>query len=56
VDEALRMLGREHQADLDREALRRQWAVAARVPRPAVERRDRVLKWRRVFHFRAKVA
>ncbi len=32
------MLGREHQGDLDREALRRRWAAAARAPRPTVER------------------
>jgi hypothetical protein len=56
VDETFRMLGREHQADLDREALRRQWAAVARGSRPARERSRQVSKRRRLFLFRAKVA
>lgn len=54
VDEALRMLGREHQADLDREALKRRWAALARGSRPAVERPRQVPKRRRLLLFRVK--
>jgi hypothetical protein len=35
VDETYRMLGSEHQADLEREAQRRHLAAAARASRPA---------------------
>jgi hypothetical protein len=56
VEEAFRMLGREHQADLDREALKRQWAAAARVPRTDVALPRRALKQWRIFLFRAKEA
>jgi hypothetical protein len=56
VDEAFRMLGREHQADLDREALKRQWAAAARVPRAGVALPRRASKQWRIFLFRAKEA
>jgi hypothetical protein len=34
VDEMYRILGREHQADLEREAQSRRLAAAARAPRP----------------------
>jgi hypothetical protein len=34
VDETYRMLGREHQADLEREAQRRHLAATARAGRP----------------------
>jgi len=56
VDEAFRMLGREHQADLDRKALKRQWAAAARVPRARVALPRRASKQWRIFLFRAKEA
>jgi hypothetical protein len=56
VDEAFRILGREHQADLDREALKRQWAAAARVPRARVALPRRASKQWRIFLFRAKEA
>jgi hypothetical protein len=35
MDETCRMLGREHQADLEREAVRRHLAAMARAGRPA---------------------
>jgi hypothetical protein len=35
MDETYRMLGREHQADLEREALKRRLAADARAARPA---------------------
>jgi hypothetical protein len=45
VDETYRMLGREHEADLEREAQKRALAAAARAarpaPRPAAEPRRR---------------
>jgi hypothetical protein len=56
VEEAFRMLGREHQADLDREALKRQWAAAARVPRAGAALPPRASKQWRIFLFRAKEA
>lgn len=51
VEETFRMLGREHQADLEREAQRRRLAAAARGARPASvkappkARRQRRLGW-----------
>jgi hypothetical protein len=42
VDETFWMLGREHEADLEREAARRRLAASARPERPALASR-----WRR---------
>jgi hypothetical protein len=51
VDETYRMLGREHQADLEREAQRRDLAAAARAARraPRQARRSVSSRWLRLL-------
>jgi hypothetical protein len=57
MDEMYRMLGREHEADLEREARKWQRATEARVGRrPAAPARKSVREWKRVQVLLARFA
>jgi len=51
VDETYRMLGREHEADLEREAQKRRLAASARHSRPGRARGEVQLQGRKRMRF-----